>query len=187
MSDSPDPIQDDNEIVALVLLGEIERFRLLVERYEQRTLNMIYRFTWDQSRCEEIGQEIFIAAFRNLKSFDPSRSKFSTWLFTITRNKSINALKRPVSTSLEQQPELLEPRTPLNDLTDKELFRHLDCSLRALPEQLQRAFILLEFEQLSYEEVAQIERVPIGTIKSRANRARAKLQEIMNKFEAEKP
>jgi RNA polymerase sigma-70 factor (ECF subfamily) len=146
---------------------------------------MIHRLTWDSSRCEEIGQEVFVAAFRNLSSFDSARSKFSTWLFTIARNLSINAGKKKTPLIMEQPPEISDSRNPADDLSENELFAHLDCALKTLPGKLQRAFILAEFEQLSYEEISRIEGARLGTIKSRINRARLRLQTAMKSFEGD--
>ena len=136
---------------------------------------MIQRIIWDSHRCEEIGQDVFVAAFRKLSTFDPARSEFSTWLFTIARNRSINALKKKLPVPMENLPELPVTRDPSHELADKEIFLQLDETLKALPEKLRRAFVLAEMEELSYAEVARIEGARLGTIKSRINRARARI------------
>jgi hypothetical protein len=87
---------EDSDIVKHVLNGDVDSFRILVERYQRPVLSMIRRLIWDSHRCEEIGQDVFVTAFRKLSTFDPARSQFSTWLFTIARNMSINALKKKI-------------------------------------------------------------------------------------------
>ena len=170
---------EDSEIIKRVLTGDVDSFRILVERYQRPVLSMIRRLIWDSHRCEEIGQDVFVMAFRKLSTFDPARSQFSTWLFTIARNMSINALKKKIPVPMEILPEMPDSRNPSDELSDKEIFTHLDEALKTLPGKLQRAFILAEFEQMPYEEIARIEGARLGTIKSRINRARARIYAAM--------
>src|SRR5438309_10823326 len=84
---------EDSDIVKRVLNGDVDSFRILVERYQRPVLSMIRRLIWDSHRGEEIGQDVFVAAFQKLSAFDPARSQCSTGSFTIARNISINALQ----------------------------------------------------------------------------------------------
>jgi len=170
---------EDSDIVKHVLNGDVDSFRILVERYQRPVLSMIQRLIWDSHRCEEIGQDVFVMAFRKLCAFDPARSQFSTWLFTIARNMSINALKKKIPVPMEILPEMPDSRNPSDELSDKEMFTQLDEALKTLPGKLQRAFILAEFEQMPYEEIARIEGARLGAIKSRINRARVRLHAAM--------
>ena|ERR1017187_2543163 len=170
---------EDSDIVKHVLNGDVDSFRILVERYQRPVLSMIRRLIWDSHRCEEISQDVFVTAFQKLSTFDPERSKFSTWLFTIARNMSINALKKKTPIPVEHLPEILDSRNPSHDLSDKEIFMQLDETLKALPGKLRRAFVLAEIEQMPYEEIARIEGARLGTIKSRINRARARIYAAM--------
>jgi RNA polymerase sigma-70 factor, ECF subfamily len=170
---------EDSDIVKRVLGGDVDSFRILVERYQRPVLSMIQRLIWDSHRCEEIGQDVFVRAFRKLSAFDPARSQFSTWLFTIARNMSINALKKKLPLPMEKLPEMPGSRDPSHELSDKEIFMQLDEALKALPGKLRRAFVLAELEQMPYEEVARIEGARLGTIKSRLNRARARIYAAM--------
>src|ERR1700690_1274201 len=148
---------EDSDIVKHVLNGDVDSFRILVERYQRPVLSMIQRLIWDSHRCEEIGQDVFVTAFRKLSAFDPARSQFSTWLFTIARNMSINALKKKLPLPMAELPEMLSSRNPSHELLDKEIFMQLDETLKALPGKLRRAFVLAEMEQMPYEEIARIE------------------------------
>jgi RNA polymerase sigma-70 factor (ECF subfamily) len=85
---------EDNQTIERILAGDIELFRLLVERYQRPVIRMIRNLTSDSILCEDIAQEVFFTAYRKLSLFDSNRSKFSTWLFIIARNKSINAIKK---------------------------------------------------------------------------------------------
>jgi len=167
---------NETEIIRQVLEGDIESFRLLLARYEKPVVRMIRNITYDKESCEDIGQDVFLAAYKKLASFDLARSSFSTWLFTIARNKSLNALKKKRPLLMSELPEKSNPHNPSDDMAEKELFAQLETGLQALPSKQRRAFILAEFEKLSYEQIAQIEGVRLGTIKSRINRAKKKLR-----------
>jgi len=144
---------------------------------------MIRNLINDRGVCEDLAQEVFFTAYRKLSSFDPARSKFSTWLFTIARNKSINFLRRKRVFSTNKLPEQADLRGPGDELARKEFFEELDRALKKLPGRQKRAFVLADFEKLAYEDIAQIECVSIGTVKSRIHRAKKKLRkalELMN-------
>ncbi|MHC4509783.1 MAG: sigma-70 family RNA polymerase sigma factor, partial [Planctomycetota bacterium] len=163
-------------IIKAVLDGDTESFRLLVQRYEKPVTRMIGNLINDRHICEDIAQEVFLAAYRKLASFDPARSSFSTWLFTIARNRSINAMKKRRTPSVNRPPERMDLTDPADALDRDELFARLDAALNALGPGHRRALVLAEFENLSYEQIAQIEGVQIGTVKSRINRAKRKLR-----------
>jgi RNA polymerase sigma-70 factor (ECF subfamily) len=162
----------ETEIIRQVLEGDIESFRLLLARYEKPVMRMIRNITYDKESCEDIAQNVFLTAYKKLASFDPDRSSFSTWLFTIVRNKSLNELKKKKPLSMSDLPEKSNPHNPTDDMAKREFFDRLDKTLQALPSRQRRAFILAEFEKLSYAEITQIEGARLGTIKSRINRAK---------------
>ena len=172
----------ETEIIRQILDGDTESFRLLLARYEKPVVRMIRNITYDKESCEDIAQEVFLTAYKKLASFDPDRSNFSTWLFTIARNKSLNELKKKKPLSMSKLPEMSNPHNPSDDMTKKEFFDRLDNTLQTLPSRQRRAFILAEFENLSYEEIAQIEGARLGTIKSRINRAKKKLRTALEEF-----
>jgi len=172
----------ETEIVHQVLEGDIESFRLLLARYEKPVMRMVRNITYDTESCEDIAQDVFLTAYKKLASFDPDCCSFSTWLFTIARNKSLNALKKKKPLSMSDLPEKSNPHNPSDDMAEREFFDRLDKTLQALPSRQRRAFILAEFEKLSYAEIAQIEGTRLGTIKSRINRAKKKLRTALGAF-----
>jgi RNA polymerase sigma-70 factor (ECF subfamily) len=178
---------DETLAIERVLQGDTESFRLLIERYEQSVVRMIRNVTGDAHHCEDLAQDVFLTAFAKLRTFDPACSHFSTWLLTIARNKSINHLKKKRPRVVAEVPVRLDEATPLETLTHREAFAQLERALATLPERQHRAFVLAEFEGLPYEQIAQIEGVRIGTIKSRVSRARARLSEILRRDEVNKP
>jgi RNA polymerase sigma-70 factor (ECF subfamily) len=166
-------------IIKAVLEGDTESFRLLVQRYQKPVVRMIANFINDRHICEDVAQEVFLAAYKKLPSFDPARSSFSTWLFTIARNKSINVGKKRRIPSTGNPPEEPDFSEPVDTLIRDELFVELDKALKSLSPGHRRALVLAEFENLPYEQIAQIEGVRIGTIKSRINRAKHRLRSAL--------
>ncbi|HUU19790.1 MAG TPA: sigma-70 family RNA polymerase sigma factor [Sedimentisphaerales bacterium] len=176
----------ETQVIHQVLQGDIESFRLIVERYERPIVRMIRNIINNKDSCEDIAQDVFFTAYRKLASFDPARSNFSTWLFTIARNKSINALRKKRPVSMSELPQNSDIHNPSDELAERDLFDKLDAGLEALPSAQKRAFVLAEFEELSYEDIAQIEGVRTGTIKSRINRAKKKLAKALKEIWYEK-
>jgi RNA polymerase sigma-70 factor, ECF subfamily len=175
---------DETPTIERVLEGDTEAFGLLVERYERSVVRMIRNITTETQSCEDLAQDVFLTAFAKLRAFDPARSRFSTWLLTIARNKSINHLKKKRPKTKGDLPAHVDGRTPLETLVQREAFTRLDQALASLPGPQRRALVLVEFEGLPYEQVAQIEGTRIGTIKSRIGRARAKLTNALRQYEA---
>ena len=176
---------DEIEIIRSILAGDADSFRLLVQRYHRPVIRMIRNIVNDNHICEDIAQDVFLAAYRKLASFDIARSRFSTWLFTIARNRSINELRKIRRVSVERPPNSSDSSEPADALARKEFFSRLDEALQGLGVRQKTAFVLAEFEGLRYEEIAQIEGVRIGTIKSRINRAKKKLRLALKDAEGE--
>jgi len=172
----------ETEVIRRVLQGDIESFRLVVERYEGPIIRMVRNMTANRESSEDIAQEVFLAAYKKLSSFDPACSNFSTWLFTIARNKSINALRKKRAHSMSELPERSNRRHAGDELAKEEFFGRLDRALEALPAAQRRAFVLAQFEQLPYAEIAQIEGARTGTIKSRISRAKKRLRSALKDF-----
>ena len=170
---------EDTGIIRAVLEGDTESFRLLVQRYQKPVIRMIANLINDRHICEDVAQEVFLAAYKKLPSFDPARGGFSTWLFTIARNKSINAIKKRKILSMSNPPENPDFSGPADSLIRDELFIELDRALNSLNPGHKRALVMAEFENLPYEQIAQIEGVKIGTIKSRINRAKHRLRSAL--------
>jgi len=168
--------QADEAALRRVLGGDVDAFRMLVERYQKPVLRMVRNYTSDSHAYEDVAQEVFLRAYRQLTKFDSARSCFSTWLFTIARNLSINALKKKQAIAIQEIPEPASRDNPDQQMREQEYFLILEQALQGLPSRLRRAFVLAEMETLSYEEIAQIEGVRIGTVKSRIHRAKRKLQ-----------
>ncbi len=176
---------EEAEVIRRVVDGDVEAFCLLVRRYERPVFSAICNIVLDVHCCEDIAQDVFLTAYRQLDRFDSRRSSFSTWLFTIARNKSINALKKKIPTTVGELPPPIWARTPADDLAEKELFSRLDEVLEQLPTAQKTVFVLAELLGLSHEEVAAIEAVSRGTVRSRLSRARKRLRHLLREYAGE--
>jgi len=176
---------DDSGVVNAFLQGEERGFQELVERYQTRLLNFIYRTIGDRERAEDLVQEVFIRVYRHLHRFDRSK-KFSTWIYTIASNLAKNELRNRSRNPLvlfqtirktwqdEDRPlQFEDPANRPDDLFRKRHLRELvEQSVGRLPEHHREVFVLRELEGKSYEEIAEITDCNLGTVKSRLNRAR---------------
>jgi RNA polymerase sigma-70 factor (ECF subfamily) len=183
---------EDTELVSLFLDGDARGFDALVERYQARLLNFVYRIVGDRERGEDLVQEAFIRVYRHLGRFDRSK-KFSTWIYTIASNLSKNELRNRsrnplvLFTSLtqgwedEERPlEFEDHSTRPDDLFRKRHVRELvETTVSHLPAHHREVFVLREIEGRSYEEIAEITKCNLGTVKSRLNRARCAFAEII--------
>ncbi|MFM9961933.1 MAG: RNA polymerase sigma factor [Planctomycetaceae bacterium] len=172
----------DRTLIERVLAGDVEAFRELVERHQRRVFGFVRNLVRHAPDAEDLVQEVFVAVFRKLDSFDAERSQFSTWLLTIARNQCLNHLKRsslPTSFPSEFDVEARTAR-PLDAVLSRELHARLDAALDLLPLEQRTAFVLAEIQELPYAEIAIIEEVELGTIKSRVSRAKQRLREVLS-------
>jgi RNA polymerase sigma-70 factor (ECF subfamily) len=183
---------DDNALVTAYLNGTGFAFDVLVERYQTRLLNFVYRTVGDRERAEDLVQEVFIRVHRHLARFDRSK-KFSTWIYTIASNLAKNELRNRARNPLvyfqsmtstwedEDRPlEFEDPAARPDDAFERRHLRELvDAAVRRLPAHHRQVFVLRELEGRSYEEIAEMTACNLGTVKSRLNRARSAFAEIV--------
>jgi RNA polymerase sigma-70 factor (ECF subfamily) len=175
--------ESDEQLVARVQQGDKRAFEVLVLKYQHRIYSLISRFIRDADEVQDVAQEAFIKAYRALGAFRGD-SAFYTWLYRIAINTAKNHLvsraRRPQGADLElEDAEHLESAAALRDIAGPEslamteqLRQAVDGAIRRLPEDLRTALSLREFEGLSYEEIAEVMRCPVGTVRSRIFRAR---------------
>lgn len=169
----------EDHIVAQVLAGQTGEFRKLVEQYQRPVFRFIRNLISDEHDAEDMTQDVFLAAFDHLKSYDAGRASMLTWLFTIARNRCVNFLKRkrPVIDG-EAIADTL-PVVNCDDAGRNEFWSCLDVALDALPVEQKTAFVLAEIEGLPYADIAEIEQATLGTVKSRIHRARQRLRAVL--------
>jgi RNA polymerase sigma-70 factor, ECF subfamily len=173
----------DIVLVERVQQGDKAAFDVLVQKYQQKVVNLISRFVSDHSECYDVAQETFIKAYRALPNFRGD-SQFYTWLYRIAANTAKNHLasksrKTPnYSVDVDDaehfggESGLKEFTTPENLMLTEEIKQTIYTAIEALPDDLKSAITLRELEGLSYEEIASVMDCPIGTVRSRIFRAR---------------
>jgi RNA polymerase sigma-70 factor (ECF subfamily) len=178
-------MSDDEAIIRRVLGGDVHAFREIVDRYQGLVYRLARNLLGRTADADDLAQDVFVAAFENLGAFDPRRAALPTWLLVIARNKCLNALKRRRPLTVEKFVEPMDRRTPEDSLARKEWLARFDAALAALPFEQRTAFVLAEIENLPYEEIARVEGVKLGTVKSRIRRAKDKLMRLLETAESE--
>src|ERR1700722_11043124 len=123
---------DDEEAIERVLAGDIDCFGLLVDKYQSKVLGMIYNMTRDRHLSEDLCQDVFMDAYRSLANFDSARSRFSTWLYRITQNKAINALRKHKPLLFAEVPERAIEAGGFETIAAEELHIEIDRILDRL-------------------------------------------------------
>lgn len=184
--------QDDTDVVSAFLAGEERAFEELVDRYQGRLLNFVYRTIGDRDRAEDLVQEAFIRVYRHIGRFDRSK-KFSTWIYTIASNLAKNELRnrsrnplvlfQTMASRFEDEERPLQFEDPESRPDDQFRKRYLqdvvEQTVSRLPVHHREVFVLRELEGKSYEEIAEITGANLGTVKSRLNRARSAFAELV--------
>jgi RNA polymerase sigma-70 factor, ECF subfamily len=165
----------ENEIIARVKAGHGKDFEHLVHRYQGALFRIVGNLV-DATLVEDLVQDVFLAAYAQIERFDPRRGPFRAWLYRIARNRALNARKKKREQLLPETPVIVDDRTPACDLLVKEAFGRLDAALAGLKFQDRVIFVLAELEELSYAEIARVEGLALGTVKSRLARIRIKLR-----------
>lgn len=191
----PEAIYSDEELVERFISGETDSFPMLVEKYKWQVYNIIYGIMGSRDEAEDLSQEVFIKIYKNLSHFK-RKSKFYTWLYRITVNVCLSAKRKKsksshiisisrlsgVSTNQGEVELADESFSPQKIFRDRELAIKIRSAIDSLSGILRITFILREFEDLSYRELARIFRCSIGTVKSRLSRARESLRQTLTPY-----
>jgi RNA polymerase sigma-70 factor (ECF subfamily) len=167
----------DQSLVAAVLDGDADCFSLLVTRHQDRVYRFILKNINHAADAQDLAQDTFVEAYLNLPSFRGD-SGFSTWLFGIALNRIRNYVNRAPErrfnhVSVDFLCELMSTAdNPSIALEKRELLLAVRQGMDRLPPDLRQILILVSFEKISYKEAAELLNIPMGTVKSRLNRAR---------------
>jgi RNA polymerase sigma-70 factor (ECF subfamily) len=171
--------EKDAEAVKRTRNGDTRAFAEIVERYGRPLLVYISPIVRQRETAEDILQDVLFAAYTNLPSYNRFLGAFSTWIFRIARNRCLNELKRKRVETETDFPELPCDGNPEGDLMKKEVFEALDRAFSSLSFDERSVFVLSEFHGLSHREIAKIEKIQTGTVKSRLSRTKEKLRKAL--------
>ena len=180
----------DEELISRFQNGEEQAYIELVNRYRDRLMSFIYRFVNDQVAAEDIVQDTLVKLYTH-KDYYRNIAKFSTWIYTIAGNLAKTELRknkrRKVTNLSDMGSDDWEFEIPAKEDTAEKVHSQFDGeqinkAIQTLPDHFREVIILRDIQELSYEEVSNIVEVPLGTVKSRINRARLQLQEMLKEL-----
>jgi RNA polymerase sigma-70 factor (ECF subfamily) len=190
-----------SRLVRLCRTGDQQAWQQLVVSQHRRIYAICYRFTGSASDAEDLTQDVFLKLYRNLASFDVERGSFTTWITTLTRNLLVDHFRRNrmerASDSLDAgytgdeegatlADRMADPHpTPEAHASGMELKVRIQQALAQLSPELREAVILRDLEDMDYKEIAQVLRIPEGTVKSRISRGRGELARLLQRIEGQ--
>ncbi len=192
---------EDAQVVALIVrrcvAGDAAAWEEIVQRFNRRIYNICYRFAGSATDAEDLTQDVFIKVYRTLEQFDAERASFTTWLTTVTRNLLVDHFRKTkydrATDSIDATPgededglplsEQLEDKGPSPDsrLEKRETREMVHKALQKLSPELREAVILRDLQDMDYRDIAQVLKVPEGTVKSRINRGRTELARLLQR------
>ncbi len=182
----------DQQVVVFAQEGREDAYRELIRRYERPVYSLIYRMVRDNETSEDLAQETFIKVLNNIDRYRPE-FKFSSWLFKIANNITIDHLRRRQldTISIEGSPDAVtgermrataiavasKGESPLEELESREIGASIEEAIAKLRPEYRACIILRHVEDYSYDEIAEIVKLPLGTVKTYIHRARQELRE----------
>ena len=185
-------MEQEQELLDRCLAGEDSAWEALLGAYTRKIYNLCYRFTGRVEEAEDVTQEVFIKVFQTLKTYQAAQGSFTTWLNRVARNHLVDHYRRArkdrVTSSLEDELTEAEQKPsehmePTGQVESRERREVLQMGLDRLSPDLREAVILRDLHDLDYEEIAQVLKVPQGTVKSRINRGRLELGRVLKRME----
>ena len=180
----------DEQLIKKFQDGDVGAYNQIVYRYKDRLLNFIYRFLNDLDRSEDLVQDTLLKLYTHKDSYKEI-AKFSTWLYTIAAYLSRTELRKNKRRKTFSVTELShDDREFIIKSTDvgpgeanfsQNFEKNVQRALAELPDDFKTIIILRDIQELSYDEISKIVEVPLGTVKSRINRGRVKLQQLLKK------
>ena len=181
----------DEELIASFQNGNEQAYIELVRRYRDRLMTFVFRFLGDMELSEDIVQDTMIKLYTH-KHYYKEIAKFSTWIYTIAGNLAKTELRkrkrRKVTLLSQMNTDDRKYEIPSTELQSEDIVqgeyteRYIQKAILQLPLHFRTVVILRDIQELSYEEISKIVNVPLGTVKSRINRARLQLQQTLKEY-----
>lgn len=174
-------VPTDEELARLAQGNNQDAFGVLMERYQERLLRYGRRFLSDQGHIEDMVQDVFIKTYQNIQSFDATR-RFSSWIYRIAHNTFVNALRkkhREPLVFIDFDALVTHPadeRDLAQDVDRKDMLELIRSGLEELQPAYKEIIVLYYLEELGYQEIADVLRIPIGTVGVRLRRGREALK-----------
>jgi RNA polymerase sigma-70 factor (ECF subfamily) len=193
--DRDNTIMDENNLIAQAKKGDLDSFNRLIISYQDMAFNLAYRILWDEDTAEDAAQAGFISAYKNLGNY--RGGSFRAWLLRIVKNCCYDELRRskrhptvgidPINKEQGEEidsPPWLEDSSPgpERSLEMRELELAIQNCVKNLPEEFRTVLTLVDMDEMDYSEVSITVGKPLGTIKSRVARGRARLKDCLNQF-----
>ena len=188
-------IYSDEDLIKRFQDGDEQAYVELVNRYRDRLMNFVYRFTSDSEQSEDIVQETLIKLYTH-KHYYKKIAKFSTWIYTIAANYAKTELRKKKNRKItnlsqmssdEKDYDLPSVQPDTDQLIESEyLEKRIQSAINTLPLHFKTVIVLRDVQELSYDEISNIVEVPLGTVKSRINRARLQLQKELKDLKKER-
>jgi RNA polymerase sigma factor (sigma-70 family) len=181
---------NDSQLIREIKDGRVELYSVIIERYEKKIqifiLHMLKPYRYD-SMAEDLCQETFYKAYKNLQSFRDVEATFATWLYTIARNTVLSELRKSKNKELFIEDSYATPKVSLEKLPEQEILRNerenlVRQAINNLPEKQRSALILREYEQLDYRQIAQILDSTVSSVKSLLFRGRANIKTQLESY-----
>ena len=173
-------VLSDKEIVKKVTDGELDKYELIVSRYQSKLKRYVTRLTNRQDDVDDVLQEVFIKVYKNLRQYN-HKLKFSSWIYRIAHNESVNLIKSGWIQKITSLDNLFNigHTSNLEETLDKQaLIKQLKLCLGQLEIKYKEPLVLYYFEDKSYEEISDILRIPIKTVGVLIFRGRKKIKNI---------
>lgn len=180
-------LKEDRYFINKVLAGEVNAFTFLVDKYKSMAYTLAVRLLRDKEEAEEVAQDAFVKAYKNLKGFK-GKSKFSTWLYSIVYNTAISRLRRQKHEMVQIEDtqiantEFGDTRDAYYLLQEEERKKYIHKILQALEEEESYLVTLYYYEENSLDEIASITGMTKNNIKVKIFRARKKMQELLKQY-----
>ena len=189
------PELSDNEIVKLVQAGNKNLFAIINERYQGKLFAYLFRLIGSREEAKDLLQDVFVKAFKNIKSYDASRN-FSSWIYRIAHNESVNYIRRKGLKRFISWEDIVSAKDKMmsNKAEDgaddiwlrKEKIKEVDEVINKLPFKYKQVLQLRYYSDKSYEEIGKVLKKPVNTVGTLISRAKKKMAEEVMKMEKEK-